>query len=392
MANQEELFAFGEELIARAIRAGADQAEVAISAGRSVETSLESDAVHTVQTTDETIFGLRVFRKQSLGFSTANTLDEESVDASVGEAIAQASAMPADACNRLPQATPAAEVPELFDQRIADMTVEDTAALARRLLDGVRRRDQRLRVDSGGVSGRTTLRLLLSSEGVRAAEASSAVEGYLFGMAVDGNEVASFDYDGDAACRFDRIELLLDQATERFTEKCLAGLGARSGRSFRGAVVLSPEAVGEFLLSDVISAVSADAVRKGRSPLADKFGKQIAVPGLTVVDNATAAGAIGSTAFDREGVATSRYTIIENGVLRGFLSNHYEALATAHGAASTGPAAGGGATRRRLRPIASKSTPAIRRWPTCVAATVRWCTSAASPEAPTRSPESSPAW
>ncbi len=357
----DRLLDVASELLEGALRSGADQAEVAIAEVHSADTRIENGRVHTAQTTDETAFGLRLFAGGSLGFATANSTDPRTVADCIAEALAQTRATPSDPCNGLPPAEPITPVADLFDPTAAAMTVGDTTTLARRMLERVRRRDGRIRVDSGAVSATRSGVALASSEGVRAFEETTTVRGYLFGMAVDGDEVASFDYDGDASPSAREIPNLLDAAADRFVDKCLAGLGAVPGKSFRGSVVLSPEAVGEFLIADLIAAVSADNVRKGRSRLAGKLGEPIAAPLLTIVDDGTIPGIAGSSAFDREGVPTRRYPIVAAGVLRGFLFNHYEAVASGAGTASSGHASGGVSSLPAIGPhrieVAAGDTP-----------------------------------
>lgn len=75
--------------------------------------------------------------------------------------------------------------------------------------------------------------------------------------------------------------------------------------------ILLHEAIGHGLESDFI--------RKGTSAFTDKLGERIASPGVTVVDDGTIANARGSISIDDEGTPTSRTTLIEDGILTGFM-------------------------------------------------------------------------
>ncbi|MEE8311452.1 MAG: TldD/PmbA family protein [Candidatus Binatia bacterium] len=336
----EALLDICSDIVARARRAGAEEAEAVAGWHRGVDTRIENDDIHTVQTTDETMFGVRVYVAGSLGFTTANALDPGTLDACVEEAVAQARVTPADPVGGLPAAADVNAVAGLYHDGIAAIDVADTTELASALIDRAKARDARVRIDSGGVSAGEGAVALVSTTGNAHSERSTSAGGSLFGMAVDGEDVASFDYDGDATRAPDRLRALLESSVDRFVDKCLSGLGAGPGRSFKGSIVLSPEAVGEFLLPNLIAALSADAVRKGRSPLADKLGESIAHAAFSLIDDGTIAGGIGSTAFDREGVSVRRTPLVEDGVLQTFLYNHYEARAAGNGLASTGHAAG----------------------------------------------------
>jgi PmbA protein len=329
------------DLVDRARKAGAGEAEAVAGRHRSVDTNLENGDVHTVQTTEETTYGLRVLVDGRLGFVTSNRTAPEALDACVAEAIAQAKATPPDPFNDLPAAEPVETVEGLFDPAVEQLDAGDTTRLAAELLEKVRTSDSRIRIDSGSVSAGTSAGALASSRGVELAETGTGMDAYLFGMAVDGDEVASFDYDGEASRQWDGFNSAAHAALDRFVAKCTSGLGATAGKSFKGKILLSPEAVAEFLVPNLTAAMSAEAVRKGRSPLANKLGERVAASSFTLIDDGTRPGGVRSSAFDREGVSIRRRVLVDGGVLQTFLFNHYEALAAGNGRESTGHASGG---------------------------------------------------
>ena len=83
-------------------------------------------------------------------------------------------------------------------------------------------------------------------------------------------------------------------------------------------VILAPEAA--FLLHlPLCAGLSADAIHRGTSPLRERLGERILSDKLTVVDNGLLDGDIDSRAFDDEGIPCQRRTLVERGVLKGFL-------------------------------------------------------------------------
>ena len=343
-----QLAKLSDRILTAAQRGGADEAEVMAVATDSIETTIENSVLHSNQANEETLVGLRVFKNGSLGFATANEDGRGKLDELVAEALAQASVMPADENNSLPAPEPVTAVADLYDDRLAAWELEDCNRTASMLLEKVRSADPRVRVDSGGVSRNSSFVSLRSSTGLELAERSAYASGYLFGMAVDGQEVASSDYDGDATRDHSRVEGLLEEAGRRFVDKCTGGLGASRGRSYRGPVILSPEAVSEFLLPTLVQALSANNVRKGKSPLADRLGKMIAAPELTLTDDGTASGGLASSSFDREGIPVGRLELVSGGRLTSFLFNHYEARAA--GCRSTGHGAGSASSLPSISP------------------------------------------
>jgi PmbA protein len=108
-------------------------------------------------------------------------------------------------------------------------------------------------------------------------------------------------------------------------EKAAARLGAGRPRAGRQPVILDREVVAEFL-SLLGSTLSADAVLKGKSLYAGKLGTAQASPAVTVVDDPTLQGSVGSAPCDDEGQPTRRKVLFDAGVLTGFLHS----LQTAH--------------------------------------------------------------
>jgi len=283
---------------------------------------------------------LRVLVGRSLGFVTANATDRGRLVQLSREAVAQARATPEDPYNDLPPHHPVTPVDGLYDEATAGAGVEETTRAAAEMLERIRSADRRVRVDSGSVRVSTSITALTSTTGVNLSQRETAATGYVFGMAVDGDDVASFDYDGDAVRRFDELENRLALTADRFVGKCLGGLGASKGRSFKGDVVLSPEAVGEFLVPNLVAAISADSIRKRKSRLVGKVGHEIASRSLTLVEDGTLRGGIASSGFDREGMPLERRVLMDRGVLTTYLYNHHEALAAGAGTRSTGNATG----------------------------------------------------
>src|SRR5437773_10872461 len=75
------------------------------------------------------------------------------------------------------------------------------------------------------------------------------------------------------------------------------------------------------LLRAIGPLISADNVLKGRSLFANKIGQRVANEKVTIVDDARRPRGLRSAPFDGEGVATTTRTLIESGVLRGYLTS-----------------------------------------------------------------------
>lgn len=99
-------------------------------------------------------------------------------------------------------------------------------------------------------------------------------------------------------------------------------------------VVLGPGWPGVLLHEAVGHGLEGDFNRKGTSAFSGKMGRQVAAKGVTIVDDGTVPDARGSLNIDDEGTATSCTTLIEDGVLVGYM--HDRLSARQMGAQATG--------------------------------------------------------
>ena len=67
--------------------------------------------------------------------------------------------------------------------------------------------------------------------------------------------------------------------------------------------------------------LETESVRRGASPFCGKLGEAIGQPCLTAIDDGTLDGVWGSLKYDDEGTPTERTTLIENGILKTYMSD-----------------------------------------------------------------------
>ncbi len=90
-------------------------------------------------------------------------------------------------------------------------------------------------------------------------------------------------------------------------------------------VVLGPGWPGVLIHEAVGHGLEGDFNRKGTSAFSGKMGKQVAAKGVTIVDDGTIMDARGSLNIDDEGTPTSCTTLIEDGVLVGYMHDRLSA-------------------------------------------------------------------
>jgi len=90
-------------------------------------------------------------------------------------------------------------------------------------------------------------------------------------------------------------------------------------------VVLGPGWPGVLLHEAMGHGLEGDFIRKGTSAFAGMLGERVASPGVTIIDDGSLANRRGSLTIDDEGTPTQRTTLIEDGILVGFMQDRQNA-------------------------------------------------------------------
>ncbi len=102
--------------------------------------------------------------------------------------------------------------------------------------------------------------------------------------------------------------------------KAVRLLGGEPIKTCKVPVLFHPDA-GIDLFSGIIGAFSGDAVIKGSSYYADSLGKKIASENINLIDDAVMVKGVSSLPVDGEGTKTKKKYIIQNGILKCFLTD-----------------------------------------------------------------------
>ncbi|MFQ6060553.1 MAG: TldD/PmbA family protein [Thermoplasmata archaeon] len=106
-------------------------------------------------------------------------------------------------------------------------------------------------------------------------------------------------------------------------------LNTLSAQPFKGKLeaptIIANVELGQMLLSSLAFAVSGENVNRKRSPWLDKIGSKMFSDELFIEDSPLLPGGMQSAAIDDEGTPTRNRTLIEDGILKRFVYDHYNA-------------------------------------------------------------------
>jgi TldD protein len=112
---------------------------------------------------------------------------------------------------------------------------------------------------------------------------------------------------------------------EEAVRKALINLDAEAAPAGSMTVVLGNGWPGVLLHEAIGHGLEGDFNRKGTSAFAGRIGEQVAAKGITVVDDGTLDQRRGSLSVDDEGTQTQCTTLIEDGILKGYLFDRQNA-------------------------------------------------------------------
>jgi PmbA protein len=326
------------DLCARAVGAGlpGQQVEAYAQEGRRTQVRARAGEVESLTFAESRGLGVRVLFEGRVGYAYAADPDEGDVVALVRTAAESAPFAEPDPSNRLPDLVPVDPMPEIYREDQAGLSTDRKVALALELERlAVTAHPEVRKVESAGY-GDAISRVAVAST------AGGSVEYARTDAWVTVSSLAERDAETQTGFSFalarETAGLDLDAVAREAAERAARLLGGTKPSTRRVPVVLDPVAAAAFL-GVLAGALSAEAVLKGRSPLAGMVGSNVAASEFTLVDDGRLAEGPAVAPFDDEGVATERTVLIEEGELRGFLHNTY--TATRAGDRSTGNAGRG---------------------------------------------------
>ena len=282
-----------------------------------VEDGIVKDGAHSI----EQGVGVRAISGEKTGFAYSDDIRSEALI----ESASAARAISRDGGRQSAGQRVAVRGRELYAAQdpIEGMAAAEKVAALREVDAFLRAADKRVQQVIVSLSGAVDTVLIARSDGVLAADVRPLVR-FNVQVFVEENGRRESGYAGCGG-RYAYTELFADgkpRSTAREAlRQALVNLEAVDAPAGVMPVVLGPGWPGVLLHEAVGHGLEGDFNRKGTSVYSGRIGQRVAAPGVTIVDDGTLAGRRGSLNIDDEGTLTQCTTLIEDGILRGYLQD-----------------------------------------------------------------------
>ncbi len=312
-----------ERLTAEALQ-GADDGEMFLEYSQSEALSFDDGKLKSASFDTSQGFGLRAIQGEAAGFAHASELTEEAMK----RAAETVKAVHRGRSGSLADA-PVGTNRHLYSDENPLGGVEfavKTSLLAE--IDAyVRARDPRVRQVSCSLSGSWQAVQILRGDGNRVADIRPLVRLNVSVVVEKDGRMESGSYGTGGRVGYD---LYLQPSTwkaaaDEALRQALVNLSSVPAPAGEMPVVLGPGWPGILLHEAIGHGLEGDFNRKKTSAFAGLLGQRIASPGVTVVDDGTIAERRGSLTVDDEGTPSQCTTLIEDGILVGYLQDRQNA-------------------------------------------------------------------
>ncbi len=282
-----------------------------------VEDGIVKDGAHSI----EQGVGVRAMSGEKTGFAYSDDINS----AALLDAAKSARAIARDGGSLQPHALAPNAGRALYssDDPIDGLGNDAKVEALRRIDKLLRALEPRVQQVTVSLSGGVDTVLIARSDGVLGADVRPLVRMNI-SVIVESNGHRESGYAGYGG-RHSYAELLADGKPEKFAREALrqalVNLEAIDAPAGVMPVVLGSGWPGVLLHEAVGHGLEGDFNRKGTSTYAGRMGQRVAAPGVTIVDDGTLQGRRGSLNIDDEGTPTHCTTLIEDGVLVGYMQD-----------------------------------------------------------------------
>lgn len=307
-----------------ALKNGCQASRVSLYNGSSCDIEVRNMKIDRLQQASENGLTIHLFVDGRFGSFSTNRLDKQELEKFIKDGIETTRFLAEDKARTLPD--PALYYKgngtdlQLLDPKFDKIDPNEKVTLAMSVCDEIMDKDQRVIAASASYSDSKSFSYMVASNGFEGETANSS-----FGL----SSSISIRGEGDARPESYWFESSLFYDTlikkgigTKALERVLRKLGQKKVASGKYQMILD-NMNSSRLLSPVVEALSGSAIQQKNSFLLDKLNQKVLGSKMTLIDDPHQPKAAGARYFDREGIATRKMSIFDQGVLKTYFIDTY---------------------------------------------------------------------
>jgi PmbA protein len=312
------------EILETVKKKGASDAEVVYSKGSGLSISVRNGDVDTVENSNDSSLILTVYNGKAKGSASTAILDKDSIDLTIEKALEIAKLTQEDEfagiANKELLAN-SADFKDLSTYHPRDISPETMIEMAKQA-ESATLETKGVVVDEAGVSMGEGFSVYANSNGFMGTKQDTNSSMSVVAIAEKDGQMER-DYWWDAVRDFNHL-MPADELGRKAAERTISRIGATKVKSCK-VPVLFDATIAQGLIGHVLSAISGSSLYQEASFLKDDLGNQIFPEWFEINEDPFVKGGFASRNYDSNGVTTKQRSIIEKGVLKGFLLSVYSA-------------------------------------------------------------------
>ena len=312
-----------QTIVGDALR-GCDDGELFLEYCQSESLVMDDGRIKSANFDTNQGFGLRAVAGEQTGYAHASELNEAAI-ARAGAAVQAVRAGHDGAMSQAPLATNQSLYPD--DNPLGEISFADKVKFLGEMDAYARGNDERVRQVSVSLSGEWQAVEIMRADGQRIRDVRPLVRLNVSVVLGEGDRQETGSHGvGDRIGFGTYLETANWQAqVDEAMRQANVNLSSVPAPAGEMQVVLGPGWPGILLHEAIGHGLEGDFNRKQTSAFSGLLGERVASPDVTVLDDGSISGRRGSLSVDDEGTATECTTLIENGILKGYMQDRLNA-------------------------------------------------------------------
>jgi len=309
-----------------ALKNGCQASRVSLYYGSNTSFEIRDMKVDRLQQASENSLGINLYVDGRYGSYSTNRLNKEEIEKFIKEGIDATRYLAEDKARTLPDSSlyykGGKPDLQLDDPKFHSVQPDDKVGLAMATCEEMMGKDNRIISANSSYSDGQESKYMVTSNGFEG-DSSSSYYSLVGSVSVKGNgESRPESYWYDSSLYYDSLEKkgIGTKALERVLRK----LGQQKVASGKYKMVVD-NMNSARVFSPLFNALYGSSIQQNNSFLLNKLNEKVLGENITIIDEPHMLKSFGARYFDGEGVATQRMPIFENGVLKTYFIDVYNA-------------------------------------------------------------------